>query len=532
MGMEHTGASSADPVGYSSPFQPGYRASGVLLHVTSLPSPYGIGDVGPSAFAWVDRLAEAGQSWWQVLPLGPNGFGDSPYQALSSFAGNTLLISPERLIEEGLLQASDCAGCSFPAGEVDYDAVIPFKSHCLDRAWERFRAGDRPDLRSSFDQFCESFAFVLDDFSLFMALKDRFGGVAHQEWPAELLRREPTALAGARSELGEGQDKHRFFQFLAARQWRSMREYAHRRGIMLLGDLPFFVAPDSCDVWANPELFLLDEQSKPRFVAGVPPDYFSPDGQLWGNPVYDWEALRRNGYRWWIARLRAVMNYLDGVRLDHFRAFEAAWHVPAGSATAASGSWVAGPGIDFFDKARQALQRLPLLAEDLGVITPEVSALRDRLGLPGMRILQFAFDGSTENPHLPDNFVPNTVVYTGTHDNDTTRGWYDTLPEPQRQVMWRYLNRPPGEGGEVAAELIRLAWKSEAALAIVPLQDLLNLGSAARMNTPGRADGNWRWRYTGEMISPAIFEWLSELTAQSNRLHERRSSTQTTPGDS
>jgi 4-alpha-glucanotransferase len=526
MSIENKAPDSGAPAPYSSPFPPGYRASGVLLHVTSLPSSYGIGDVGPSAFAWVDRLAEAGQSWWQVLPLGPTGFGNSPYSALSTFAGNTLLISPDRLIEEGLLQASDCTGCSFPAASVDYDTVIPFKNRCLDRAWENFRAGARPDLQPAFHQFCESFAFRLDDFALFMALKARFGGRAHQEWPADLLRREPVALARARSELSEPLDRHRFFQFVAVRQWRSLREYAHGRGVRVLGDLPFFVAPDSCDVWANPELFLLDEGRAPRVVAGVPPDYFSLQGQLWGNPVYDWEALRRTGYRWWIDRLRAVLDYLDGVRLDHFRAFEAAWHVPAGSTTAANGSWAAGPGIDFFDTARHALGGLPLLAEDLGVITPDVSALLDRIQLPGMRVLQFAFDESPKNPHSPANFVPNTVVYTGTHDNDTTRGWYDSLTNDRQQAVWRCLQRPPGESREavgplpVALELIRLAWESAAAVAIVPLQDLLNLGSAARMNTPGRADGNWQWRATPEMMSPAAFTWLANLTEKSHRLPE------------
>jgi 4-alpha-glucanotransferase len=512
-----THSASDDQTPFSAPFPPGYRGSGVLLHVSSLPSPYGIGDIGPSAFDWVDRLAEAGQAWWQVLPLGPTGFGDSPYQSFSSFTGNTLLISPDRLIEDGLLQASDCEGCSFPEAWVNYEAVIPFKNQCLARAWDNFRAGARPDLYPAFEQFCETFAAVLDDFALFMALKARHGGAAYQEWPAGVRRREPAALAQAASELAEVVDQQRFFQFLASRQWRRLREYAHERGVRLLGDLPFFVAPDSCDAWANPELFLLDAELSPKVLAGVPPDYFSPQGQLWGNPVYDWEALRRTGYHWWIARLRAVLNYLDGVRLDHFRAFEAAWHVPAGSATAASGKWIAGPGADFFDTARQALGRLPLLAEDLGMITPEVSALRDQFQLPGMRILQFAFDGSPDNPHLPDNFVPNTVVYTGTHDNDTTRGWYEALPERERQIVWRYLNRPPGESREVAAALIRLAWESKAALAIVPLQDLLNLDSAARMNTPGRAAGNWRWRFTREICPVATFEWLSELTENSFR---------------
>jgi 4-alpha-glucanotransferase len=507
---------------YSSPIPPGYRAGGVLLHVTSLPSAYGIGDIGPSAFTWVDFLAQAGQTWWQVLPLGPPGLGSSPYHALSSFAGNALLLSPERLIEEGLLRPSDCVYCSLPAQsvsahQVDFDVVIPFKNRLLDKAWENFNAGARPDLLPSFEEDCAAHSHWLDDFALFMALKVRHRGAAWQDWPSALVRREPAALAKARSDLAEIQDKFRFGQFLVSRHWHSLREYARGRGVRLLGDLPFYVSPDSSDVWANPELFLLDEQFQPRFVGGVPPDYFSLHGQLWGNPVYGWNALRETGYRWWIARLRAVLNYLDGVRLDHFRAFEAAWHVPAGSATAEAGQWVQGPGAHFFAKASHELGRLPLLAEDLGIITPAVEALRDQFQLPGMRVLQFAFDGSSHNPHLPHHIVHNTVVYTGTHDNDTSRGWYETLPPTQRQVLWNYLHCPPGVSQDVAAELIRLAWSSEAALAIAPFQDLLNLGTDARMNVPGSADGNWRWRFTQDMLSAEIAENLIELTEKSNR---------------
>ena len=511
---------------YSSPIPPGYRAAGVLAHVTSLPSAYGIGDIGPSAFAWVDYLAEAGQAWWQVLPLGPPGLGSSPYNALSSFAGNTLLLSPDRLIEEGLLRPSDCVDCALPAQklsehQVDYGAVIPFKTRLLDRAWNNFRAGARPDWLPEFEQFCAAHAHWMDDFALFMALKVQHRGAAWQEWPRGLVRREPAALAKARSDLAEVQDRFRFGQFLASRQWRSLREHARGRGVRLLGDLPFYVSPDSSDVWANPELFLLDDEFQPRFVGGVPPDYFSPHGQLWGNPVYDWNALRQTGYRWWIARLRAVLNYLDGVRLDHFRAFESAWHVPAGSTTAESGQWVEGPGADFFATARQELGRLPLLAEDLGIITPAVEALRDQFHLPGMRVLQFAFDGNADNPHLPHRIVHNNVVYTGTHDNDTSRGWYESAPEHQRQIFWNYVERPPGAGQEAAAELVRLAWSSEAALAIAPLQDLLNLPTTARMNIPGSADGNWRWRFTSDMLCSETLEQLFKLTEQSDRLPTR-----------
>jgi 4-alpha-glucanotransferase len=287
--------------------------------------------------------------------------------------------------------------------------------------------------------------------------------------------------------------------------------------LRLIGDLPFFVSPDSSDVWANPEWFLLDEQLRPRFVAGVPPDYFSSEGQLWGNPVYDWEALRRSGYRWCIDRLRALLAHVDAIRLDHFRGFAAAWHVPAGSATARSGQWVPGPGTEFFTAVRKELGGLPFIAEDLGLITPDVYALRDQFQLPGTRVLQFAFDGHSDNPYLPENYVPNTVVYTGTHDNNTTRGWFEELPDSQRQTLWRYLRRPAGSNAEVAPELMRLAWSSAAALAMAPLQDLLNLGTEARMNIPGRAAGNWRWRCTEDILSPTAFQWLRDLTRTSNR---------------
>jgi 4-alpha-glucanotransferase len=507
----------ANPSVPSSPFERGGRASGLLLHVTSLPSPYGIGDLGPSACAWVDRLAGAGQSWWQALPLGPTGYGNSPYQPLSSFAGNVLLISPDRLVEEGLLAASDLGTPSFPTNGVDYPAVIRFKHRLLERAWSTFRAGAAAHLRPAFEQFCREQAHWLDDYALFRALKTRHGGAHYLQWPAALVRREPQALVSARAELADLIDLARFGQFLVADQGRRLREYAGERGVRLIGDLPFFVSPDSADVWANPELFQLDEGRHPRFVAGVPPDYFSPEGQLWGNPVYDWEALRRAGYRWWIDRLRALLAHVDLVRLDHFRGFAAAWHVPAGAASAQSGRWQPGPGADLFRITLDELGRLPLLAEDLGLITPDVVRLRDEFHLPGMRVLQFAFDGNPGNPHLPENFDPACVVYTGTHDNDTTRGWYETLSEGPRWSVRKYLGRIHLEVGEVAWELIRLAWSSPASLAVAPLQDVLNLGTEARMNRPGKAEGNWRWRFTDEMLPGPSFERLRVLTEQSRR---------------
>jgi 4-alpha-glucanotransferase len=500
------------------PFGPHYRASGVLLHITSLSSPYGIGDLGPAAFAMVDRLQAAGQGWWQALPLGPTGYGNSPYQSLSSFAGNGLLISPDGLIEEGLLRASDCdEGRSFPRKAVDYKAVIPFKHKLFEIAWNTFRAMPRSALRLEYDQFCVKQAHWLDDYALFRALKFTHGDIFYLEWPEELVRREATALARARRDLTELIGAVRFAQFLLFRQGERLREHARAKGIHLIGDLPFFVSPDSSDVWANPELFLLDERLRPRFVAGVPPDYFSAQGQLWGNPIYDWEALRRTGYRWCIERLRALLTHVDVVRLDHFRGFAAAWHVPAQAKTAQSGEWVRGPGAGFFSAVQREVGTLPFIAEDLGLITPDVCALRDQFQLPGTRILQFAFDGNAGNPYLPHNYVPNTVVYTGTHDNATTRGWFETLPEDQRRNLWIYLKRPAGKSDEVAWELIRLAWSSPAGLAIAPLQDLLNLGAEARMNLPGSTEGNWRWRCTDEMLSELVFERLYGLTTATDR---------------
>ena len=498
------------------PFPPEYRASGLLLHVASLPSPYGIGDVGRAALAWIDRLHEAGQTWWQALPLGPTGYGNSPYQSLSSFAGNELLISPDVLIEDGLLRAKDCESNSFSAAAIDYDVVIPFKHRLLETAWANFSAGARPDLRPLFDQFCHDQMHWLEDYTLFRALKAKYKGAYYLEWPAELVQRTPATLTLVRRELARQIGQVRFAQFLLFRQGERLREHARAKGVRLIGDLPFFVSPDSSDVWANPELFLLDEQHRPRFVAGVPPDYFSAQGQLWGNPVYDWEAVRRTGYRWCIERLRALLAHVDAVRLDHFRAFAAAWHVPAGAPTAQSGQWMPGPGAEFFGAVQRELGDLPFIAEDLGLITPDVCALRDQFRVPGTRVLQFAFDGHPDNPYLPDNYIPNTVVYTGTHDNPTAREWYEELPDAQRRALWSYLKRPEGRGSDAAPALMQLAWSSRAALAIAPLQDVLNLSTEARMNVPGRAEGNWRWRCTEDTLTPA-FQRLHDLTKTSDR---------------
>jgi len=500
------------------PFPTEYRASGILLHVTSLPSLYGIGDVGPAALAWLDQLFEAGQGWWQALPLGPTGYGNSPYQSLSSFAGNGLLISPDWLIEDGLLQAGECE--KIPVSTtIDYDAVIRVKHRLFDRAWTNFSSSAHPELRRAFEQFCHEQVQWLEDYALFRALKARYKGTYYLEWPAELVHRTPTALAQARSDLASLIDQFRFEQFLLFRQGDRLKCHARAKGVHLIGDLPFFVSPDSSDVWANPELFMLNEQHTPRYIAGVPPDYFSCQGQLWGNPVYDWAALRRTGYRWCIERVRALLAHVDVVRLDHFRAFVAAWHVPAGARTAQSGQWVPGPGAEFFSAVKRELGTLPFIAEDLGLLTPEIYRLRDEFQLPGTRVLQFAFDDHPENPHLPENYTPNTVAYTGTHDNPTSRGWYEESPREIQQRVWRYCRRTAGHSDEVAKELIRVVWSSKAAVAIAPLQDLLNLGPEARMNVPGRAENNWRWRCTEEMLlSRAPFQWLRDVTLTSYRM--------------
>lgn len=500
-----------------SPFPEDYRGSGLLLHVTSLPTPYGIGDFGPAARTWIDRLVAAGQKVWQVLPLGPMGAGNSPYQLASTFAGNEFLISPDVLIEDGLLLPSECEGCSFPAAQVDYDAVKRFKNRLHEHAWQRFVSGAPPGMRDAFEGFCREEAEWLDEYALFVGLQQWLKCESFLDWPEALRKRDPAALGAARRELAERTDRIRFGQFLVFRQMTQMRAYANSQGLQLIGDMPFFAAPNACDVWANPEFFLLDAQFRPTVVAGVPPDYFSPQGQLWGNPIYRWDAMRETGYDWWIRRFRALLKSVDVVRLDHFRAFVAAWHIPATADTAMGGEWLPGPGAEFFETIRNEFGGLPFLAEDLGVITPDVTALKDRFQLTGMRVLQFAFDGDVNNPFLPQNYEHNSVAYTATHDNNTTRGWYQELNQKQRKLVWRGLNQAELSVTAVAPELLRQVWESTAALAMAPFQDVLNLGAEFRMNTPGKAEGNWDWRCTPEMLAPANFAHLRALTASTSR---------------
>jgi 4-alpha-glucanotransferase len=498
-------------------FAAGYRGSGMLLHVNSLPSPYGIGDVGPAAFDWVDRLQAAGQQWWQALTLGPAGYGNQPHQCSSSFAGNGLLISPDFLIQDELLRASDCEGHAFPATYIDYDAVIPFKQHMLHTAWANYRAGARRDLKVEFEQFCHENAYWLDDYALFRALKGKFGGAHYLEWPSDLVRRESAVLEQVRRELAAPVEKVSFAQFLLFRRGRSLKEYANARGVRVIGNLPFFVSPDSSDVWAKPEYFLLDETLRPRFVAGAPPDGFNSLGQTWGNPVYNWDALRETGYRWCIDRFRTAMAHVDVIRLDHFRGFAAAWHVPPGAPMARCGQWVQGPGARFFAAVQRDLGSLPFIAEDLGMITADVWQLLDQIEVPGIRVLQLAFDGHSDNPHLPDNYVANTLAYTGSHEHPTTRSWYEKLPPHERRNLWRYLRRPGGDAADAAPALMRLAWSSRAALAMAPLRDLLNLGQDARTDVPGNPAENMCWRATADMLHAPAFEWLRQLTKGTKR---------------
>ena len=472
------------------------RSAGVLLHPTSLPGPYGIGDLGPTAYRWIETLAAMKQSWWQILPLGPTGFGDSPYQSYSAFAGNVLLLSPELLIRDGLLNPSDVEGRSFRDDRVDFEAVAPFKLELVRRAAARLNSTEE------FDAYCQREASWLHDYALFMSLRDAFGGTPVIQWPDDVRTRKPAALAALESELADEIRIVKIGQFLFDRQWNQLKAYAHSRGVKLIGDAPIFVAGDSADVWANPDLFLLDAAGMPTAVAGVPPDYFAETGQLWGNPLYNWEAMEGTGFAWWIARLQRQLAQVDWIRLDHFRGFAAAWHVPATDTTALNGKWVDGPRAKLFHAIRRALGDLPIIAEDLGVITPDVDDLRTGFGLPGMRVLQFML-GDPINPYWPHNYEANTVVYTGTHDNDTTNGWYHTLDDSERRKLNDYLGHAIGQPHE---EMIRLAWASVAALAIAPLQDLLGLGGDARMNVPGRAKGNWHWRLRPEQFPAGLIE--------------------------
>jgi 4-alpha-glucanotransferase len=485
------------------------RASGILLHPTSFPGPYGIGDLGRQAHRWIEFLDGAGCGLWQVLPLGPTGYGDSPYQSFSTFAGNPYLISPEDLLEEGLLHSNDLVELpDFPRGKVDYGKVIPWKLGLLDRAFIQFKASPSKAQQVEFEQFKDEHDHWLEDFALFMSLKEAYGGGSWVDWPKPLLKRESSALAQARREHSVAIQRQEFHQFIFFKQWRRIRQQANKKGIRIIGDIPIFVAHDSAEVWAQPELFFLDDQGNPTVVAGVPPDYFSETGQLWGNPLYRWEVHQEDGYQWWLKRLQAVLGLVDFVRLDHFRGFVGYWEVPYGEKTAVNGRWVSGPGRELFTTVEGQLGQLPIIAEDLGVITDDVVELREQFHLPGMRIVQFAFSGDPQEPFLPHNHEKHSVVYTGTHDNDTSRGWYERVPNVEKSFYRRYLNR---DGKNVAWDLIRATWGSVAVFALAPVQDFLDLGNEARMNYPGNPSGNWNWRMPENALSESLKVNIKEI---------------------
>ena len=496
------------------------RASGILLHPTSFPGAGGIGELGSAAYRFVDWLHAAGQQLWQILPLNPTGYGDSPYASPSAFAGNPLLISLERLAADGLIDLHELENApAFNAEMVDFGPVIEWKSELLRRAYQTFAGASSSNLRTEWQTFCRQQAQWLDDYALYRAISDTQGGAAWNSWPAELAQRHDAALAQARQDLAESINQQRFCQFLFFRQWQALKGYANAHGVRIIGDIPIFVAYDSADVWANPELFQLDDAGNPLVVAGVPPDYFSATGQLWGNPHYRWDVLAKQGYRWWIDRLRATLQTVDIIRIDHFRGFESAWAIPAGDETAAGGHWVAGPGVDVFHAIRSELGEAPIIAEDLGLITPEVNALREATGLPGMKVLHFAWDGDPANSYLPHNYERNCVVYSGTHDNDTTKGWFASASQRDRDLVQTYLG---GTGDDIAWDFIRLALTSAANSAIVPLQDVMSLGTEARLNLPGRPTGNWGWRYRAGMLTDGMAQGLRNLTGLTGRLRQER----------
>lgn len=493
----------------------GGRHSGILCHPTSMPGAHGIGDLGEGPRRFIDFLVDAGQTLWQVLPLGPTGYGDSPYQPFSAFAGNPLLIDLGELVREGLLDAAILAEAeALPADRVDYGRVIDLKGRALQAAYANLLMGGASPLRQAMDAYAADQAHWLDDYALFMALKERFGWKPWVAWEPDIALRRGDAVARWREELAGAVGYHRFAQFLFARQWARVRAYANAAGVEIIGDMPIFVGHDSVDVWSHRDLFRLDERGDPTVVAGVPPDYFSATGQLWGNPLYRWDVMRERGYAWWLARLRNALATVDRVRLDHLRGFAGYWEVPAGEVTAINGRWVRGPGAHFFEAVQRELGALPIVAEDLGLISVDVHTLRQQFDLPGMKVLQFGFGGDASNLNLPHNWERNLVAYTGTHDNDTTLGWYRAADEKTRHQVRVYTGT---DGSDIPWTFIRFTMNSVAERAVFPLQDVLGLGSEARLNTPGQPHGNWTWRYRPDALRPELAESLRAMTAASGR---------------
>ena len=488
------------------------RSSGILFHPTSLPGKYGIGTLGKEAYAFIDFLKKSRQKLWQIFPLGPTGYGDSPYQSFSSFAGNPYLIDFDLLIEAHLLSEEDLRDVFFGDNEeyIDYGAIYNQKYPLLRKAYENFKSSDNHEMRENLEDFKRENASWLNDYSLYISLKNHFNGLPWNEWVHDIKNREHGAMEHYKNELADDIEYHNFIQFLFFKQWGDVKRYANENGIKIIGDIPIFVAADSSDAWANPEIFLFDEERKPVKVAGVPPDYFSATGQLWGNPLYNWQKLKETNYSWWVERVRANLSTCDIIRIDHFRGFEAYWAVPYGDDTAINGQWEPGPGIDLFNAIKSQLGKLPIIAEDLGLMTQGVIDLREATGFPGMKILGFAFDSGEENDYLPHTYTKNCVVYTGTHDNDTLIGWFQKAKEEDRQFARDYLNSRSDD--EIHWDAIRGAWSSVANMAISPVQDFLGLGSEARINTPGVAAGNWQWRLRHEVLTDELAERIAKLT--------------------
>ncbi len=500
------------------------RASGILLQPTSLPSRFGIGDLGKSAYEFVDFLAKSGQKLWQILPLGPTGYEHSPYTMnFSAFAGNHLLISLDLLAEEGLLSQDELIPikADLEPDKVNFDAVVPHKIGLLKIAYKSFHASLTSKQKAAFEEFCQAQAYWLDDYALFMALLEANEGKSWNNWERAIALRHPDAIQAQSAALKDSIAFHKFLQFKFFAQWSKLREYANEKDIKIIGDISIYVCHNSADVWANRDIFKLDSETfDPAFIAGVPPDYFSATGQLWGNPVYNWEELEKTNFAWWIDRFKATLQYVDFVRVDHFRGFEAYWQVPAGEETAINGEWLKAPGKELFETLRSALGEMPpILAEDLGIITKEVEELRDRFNFPGMRILMFAFSEDATNTHLPHNYVPNSVVYSGTHDNDTAIGWWGKANHKEKQFLAQYLGYSSPENiQEINWILIRTALASVAKLAIIPLQDILGLDNRARMNDPSKIPGNWRWRYeSSDLLTEELSDRLLQLTQIYNR---------------
>ncbi len=488
------------------------RSSGILLHPTSLPSPFGIGDLGQDAYTFIDFLHDAKQKYWQILPLGPTGYGNSPYMCYSAIAGNPLLIAPAKLLEDKLLTTADLENLPiFPTDRVDFELAIEVKTKLFHLAYQKFHTITDNDHKTNFDLFCESQMYWLDDYALFMAVREAHGDKSWYQWEPDLVKREPLALLHWQNQLKDQINYHKFIQFKFFEQWSNLKAYANERGVEIIVDITIYVAHDSVDVWANQEIFELDpETGAAALMAGVPPDYFSETGQLWGNPVYNWKSLADTQFNWWIQRFESLLKLVDVIRVDHFRGFQAFWAVEQGETTAMNGLWVKAPGAELFTTLQNKWGNLPILAEDLGVITPDVDALRDQFGFPGMKVLQFAFGSDNANPFLPFNYERNFVVYTGTHDNDTSIGWLEKLDESERDRLLLYIGGVSPEG--VHWDLIRLAMSSVAKIAIFPCQDLLGLDGSARMNFPGVAEGNWEWRYAPAAINEVIKLRLKSLT--------------------